>query len=365
MHLPSGACKLILAMDLSTTYLGLSLKHPIVPSASPLSRTLDSIKQLEDAGAPAIVMYSLFEEQIEQELHLFDHYRTHGTESYAESLSYFPDIKYYNVEPEQYVNLIRQAKESTGIPIIGSLNGTTTGGWAQYARAIEQAGADGLEINLYFIPTSLSMTGAKVEQRYVDILRDVKNTVRIPVAMKLSPFFSAPAEMARRLAEAGADALVLFNRFYQPDLDLESLEVVPHLVLSDSDELRLPLRWVAILFGRLKADLAITSGVHTAQDVLKGLMAGANVTMMTSALLKHGPQHLQHVVNDMTQWLEQHEYESVKQMIGSMSQKNVAMPEAFVRANYMKVLDSWTPAAMQARINSSMTFDDDQVISER
>jgi dihydroorotate dehydrogenase (fumarate) len=330
-------------MDLTTTYMGMALKNPIVPSASPLSESLDNIRRMEDAGAAAVVMYSLFEEQITLESQQLDHYLSYGTESFAEALSYFPDMETYKVGPDDYLNRIRRAKQAVGIPIIGSLNGVSTGGWIEYARQIEEAGADGLELNVYYIPTDLGMTGAEVEQLYLDILRDVKKTVSIPVAMKLSPYFSATANMAYRLAEAGADALVLFNRFYQPDFDLENLEVVPRLVLSNTHELLLPMRWVAILYGRVPVDLAITSGVHTLEEVLKGLMAGAKVTMMASELLQNGMHRISHILEGMVQWMEEYEYESVTQMLGSMSQQNVAESAAFERANYMKILGSWRP----------------------
>jgi dihydroorotate dehydrogenase (fumarate) len=330
-------------MDLTTTYMGMALKNPVVPSASPLSESLDNIRRMEDAGAAAVVMYSLFEEQITLESQQLDHYLNYGVESFAEALSYFPDMGTYKVGPDDYLNRIRRAKQAVGIPIIGSLNGVSTGGWIEYARQIEEAGADGLELNVYYIPTDLGMTGAEVEQLYLDILRDVKKTVSIPVAMKLSPYFSATANMAHRLAEAGTDALVLFNRFYQPDFDLENLEVVPRLVLSNAHELLLPMRWVAILYGRVPVDLAITSGVHTLEEVLKGVMAGAKVTMMASELLQNGMHRISQILEGMVQWMEEYEYESVTQMRGSMSQQNVAESAAFERANYMKVLGSWRP----------------------
>jgi dihydroorotate dehydrogenase (fumarate) len=330
-------------MDLTTTYLGLKLAHPVVPSASPLSRNLDSIRRLEDAGAPAIVMYSLFEEQIENESQVLHHFLEYGVESFAEAARYFPDWRYYNVGPDEYLELVRAAKAATSIPIIASLNGISSGGWIEYARKIEQAGADALELNIYYIPTDPHVTGWHVEERYLDVLHAVRQTVKIPIALKLGPFFSSLANMALHFANAGANALVLFNRFYQPDFDLDLLEVVPHLVLSDSDELRLPLRWVAILYDRVPIELAISTGVHTHMDVLKGLMAGARVTMMTSELLRHGVQRIGEIVRDMRNWMEEHEYESVAQMQGSMSQKSVANPAAFERANYMKVLDAWRP----------------------
>jgi dihydroorotate dehydrogenase (fumarate) len=323
--------------------MGMQLKNPIVPSASPLSESLDNICKLEEAGAAAIVMYSLFEEQLNQESQQLDHYLSYGTDSFAESLNYFPDMATYHVGPDEYLGLIQRAKMVTDIPIIGSLNGVSTGGWVKYARKIEQAGADALELNIYYIPTDIGMTSTEVEQMYLDVVQDVKSYVSIPVAVKLSPYFSATANMAYRLAEAGADALVLFNRFYQPDFDLEKLEVVPHLVLSNSHELRLPLRWVAILYGRTPADLAITSGVHTFEDVLKGMMAGAKVTMIASELLRHGFSRIGQILDDMAQWMEENEYESIAQMQGSMSQLKIAEPAAFERANYMKVLQSWQP----------------------
>ncbi|MBL8151906.1 MAG: dihydroorotate dehydrogenase-like protein [Blastocatellia bacterium] len=328
-------------MDTRTDYMGLELKHPVVPSASPLSRSLDSIKRLEDAEAPAVVMYSLFEEQITHESHQLDHFLSYGAESYNEATTYFPDLSNYNIGPDEYVNLIAKARQAVDIPIIGSLNGASVGGWIDYAKKIEQAGAHALELNVYHIPTNMHISSIQVEQIYLDILEAVKSNVSIPVAMKLSPFFSATANMARMLCEKRVDALVLFNRFYQPDFDLENLEVVPHLVLSDSNELRLPLRWVAILYGRIPADLAITSGVHTYEDVLKGMMAGAKVTMMASELLHHGLHRIKEIVADMVKWMEEREYESVRQMQGSMSQMNVAQPAAFERANYMKTLQSW------------------------
>lgn len=328
-------------MDLSTTYLGLKLKHPLVPSASPLSQGLDKIRQLEDAGAAAVVMYSLFEEQIEGESHLLDHYLSYGSHSFAEALNYFPEMDSYNVGPDSYLELIRNAKAAVDIPIIASLNGSSTGGWVEYARYMQEAGADALELNLYYIPTDPLISGAGVEQMYLDVIHAVKQEVSIPVAVKVGPYFSSFANMALRLAEAGAAGLVVFNRFYQPDFDLEQLTVTPHLVLSSAFEMRLPLRWVAILHGRVPVDFAITSGVHSYTDVLKGLMAGAKVTMMTSELLRHGVGRISQVVNEMTQWMEEHEYTSVMQMQGSMSQQNVAEPAAFERANYMKVLQSW------------------------
>jgi len=330
-------------MDLTTNYMGMTLKNPIVPSSSPLSHKIDSIKRLEDAGAAAVVMYSLFEEQINSESYYLDYYLGQGIDSFSESLSYFPAMAGYNIGPDDYVDLIRRAKQAVNIPIIGSLNGISSSGWIDYACLIEEAGADALELNVYYIPTSIDLRGSDVENIYVEILRDVKRVVRIPVAMKLSPFFSSTAHMANRLAQAGADALVMFNRFYQPDFDLESLQVVPNLVLSGSDELRLPLRWVAILYGQINADMAITSGIHTSRDVLKALMAGARVAMMASELLQNGVPRIGEILREMARWMEDHEYSSVEQMIGSMSQRHVTEPAAFERANYMKTLASYRP----------------------
>ncbi len=330
--------------DLSTTYLGLNLSSPLVPSASPLSKSLDNIKRLEDAGAAAIVMYSLFEEQIDQESHHLDFCLTQGTESYAEALTYFPEPKEFNLTPDQYLNHIRRAKESASIPIIGSLNGVSSGGWIKYARKIQDAGADALELNMYFVPTDLSMRGDLIEDMYSDLLIDIKREITIPVAVKLSPFFTSIPHVARRLARDGAQGLVLFNRFYQPDLDLETLEVVPRPTLSnphDPSALRLPLTWIGILYGRIEVDLALTSGVHSAEDALKGLMAGATVTMMASELLQNGIPRLAEIRADMIRWMEEHEYVSVAQMRGSMSQKSVAFPAAFERAQYMKAITSY------------------------
>jgi dihydroorotate dehydrogenase (fumarate) len=326
-------------MDLTTTYMGLRLKNPLVPSSSPLSKDLDTIKKLEDAGAAAIVMYSIFEEQIAFEAKELDHFLNYGTESFAEALTYFPQQQEYNLGPDEYLEHIRKAKSATKIPVIGSLNGVSTGGWIDYAKKIEQAGADALELNVYFIPTNLSQESRQIENLYRMVLKAVKANVRIPVAMKLSPYFSSMARMAKELDEDGADALVMFNRFYQPDLDLENLEVKPGVVLSDSKDLRLPLRWVAILYGKIKASMAGTSGVHTAQDAIKLIMAGADVTQMCAALLINGPNHLTKVLRDMQDWMETHEYDSIKMMKGSMSQKAVAEPSAFERANYVKALN--------------------------
>jgi dihydroorotate dehydrogenase (fumarate) len=328
-------------VDLSTTYLGLELKNPVVASASPISKKLDGIRSLEDAGAAGVVMYSLFEEQIVHESLALDHFLSRGTDTFAEAQSYFPDLQHYNLGPEEYLSLIHKAKQAVNIPIIGSLNGVSTGGWIDYAKKIEQAGADALELNVYYIPTDAGLTSLEMEQSYVDLVRDVHDQIHIPLAIKLSPFFTALPNLCSRLVNVGASGLVLFNRFMQPDLDIETLEVTPNLVLSNSQELRLPLRWIAILYGRIQADLALTTGVHTAQDVLKSMMAGASVSMMASALLMNGPQHITGVLKDIQSWMESFEYTSIQQMKGSMSQQAVAEPAAFERANYMKALSSF------------------------
>jgi dihydroorotate dehydrogenase (fumarate) len=328
-------------MDLSTSYLGLSLRTPLVASASPLSMNLASLQRLEDAGASAIVMHSLFEEQIHQEMHQLDHYLNYGVNSFAEALDYFPDLSHYNLGSDAYLQLISAAKASMRVPIIGSLNGVSHGGWTSHARKIQEAGADALELNIYYVAADVDVTGTAVEQMYLDVIRAVKESVTIPVAVKMNPYFGSMANMARQMATAGADALVLFNRFYQPDFDLERLEVVPHLVLSTSHELRLPLRWVAMLHGRVPVDFAITTGVHTHEDVLKGMMAGAKVTMMASELLRNGVERIGQIEAELVRWMTEREYASIRQMQGSMSQLHVADPAAFERANYMKVLQSW------------------------
>ena len=327
--------------DLSTTYLGLHLKNPLVASASPLSKKVGNARRLEDAGAAAVVMYSLFEEQITHESNELDHYLERGTNTYAESLSYFPDLGSYNLGPEPYLEHLHRIKQAVSIPVIGSLNGISSGGWIDYAHKIEQAGADALELNIYYLPTDPNLSGAELEDEYVSLVRDVRATIKIPIALKLSPFFTSLPHIARRFVAAGVNGLVLFNRFYQPDFDLEELEVVPNLELSTSYEMRLPLRWIAILYGRMEADFALTSGVHTAQDVLKAIMAGASVAMMTSALLEYGIGRLMHILTDLHEWMEEHEYESISYMKGSMSQRAVADPAAFERANYMKALSSF------------------------
>jgi dihydroorotate dehydrogenase (fumarate) len=328
-------------MDLKTTYMGLDLKHPLVASAGPISKSLDGIKRLEDAGASAVVLFSLFEEQIRQENEAFDYLMEAGTESFGESLSYFPAVEDYKMGPDAYLDLIRQATEAADIPIIGSLNGVTDAGWAEYAKDIADAGAQALELNVYYIPADVGIAARDVEQRYIDIVKHVKGAVSIPVSVKLSPFFSSIGEMANRFVEAGANGLVLFNRFYQPDFDLEELEVVPNLELSSASEIRLPLMWIAILHGRVEASLAATRGVETAQEVVKYVMAGADVVMTTSALLRNGVGHMKTLVDGLNAWMEKRGYDSVEQMKGSMSQLKVADPSAFERANYIKMLGSF------------------------
>ena len=326
-------------MDLTTKYLGLTLKNPLVVSASPLSEHLGNIKKMEQAGAAAVVMHSLFEEQIEQDSEALD--RSLSTGGSAEAASYFPNVDSYRIGPETYLENLAKAKASVKIPIIASLNGASSGGWTEYAKKMQQAGADAIELNIYTIPTDPRVNAAEIEQRYCDLVKDVKASVQIPVAVKLCPYFSAMVNMAMQLEQAGADGLVLFNRFYQPDFDLEALEVVPSLQLSTSYELLLRLHWVAILHGRVRPDLAITGGVHTSYDVLKAMMAGAQVTMMASAILKRGIDYIATVLGELQTWMEEHEYESIKQMQGSMSQKSVADPKSFLRGNYLKVLSSY------------------------
>ena len=328
-------------LDLTTTYLGLPLKNPLVASASPLSKKVDMVRRLEDAGVAAIVMYSLFEEQIRHESHELHHFLERGTHSYAESLNYFPDLGDYQLEPERYLEHLRRVKQAVSIPVIGSLNGVSPGGWVEYAREIEQVGADALELNIYAVPTDVNVSAADLEGIYLELVREVRASVSLPIALKLSPFFTSLPNIARRFVAAGANGLVLFNRFYQPDFDLEELEVVSNLELSSSHELRLPLRWIAILYGQIDADLALTSGVHTAQDVLKAMMAGAKVAMMASTLLHNGTGRIMHILNDLEEWMEAHEYGSITQMRGSMSQRAVGDAAAFERANYMKALNSF------------------------
>jgi dihydroorotate dehydrogenase (fumarate) len=328
-------------IDITTKYLGLKLKSPIIASASPLCESIDNLRRMEDAGIAAVVLPSLFEEQLQLESQALDSDLSRGDESFAESLNYFPDLQNYNLGPEGYLNLIRRAKRSLSIPVIASLNGVSEGGWVRYAGLMQQAGADAIELNLYGLVTDPAISSSQVEQGYCELVSQVKASVTIPVAVKLSQFFTAIPYMSQRLDEAGADALVLFNRFYQPEFDLESLEVVPSLNLSNSQELLLRLHWVALLCGRVRCSLAITGGVHTAEDVLKSIMAGANVAMMTSALLRHGIEHAELVLGQVKSWMEEHEYESIRQMRGSMSYQSTSRPDVFERVNYMKVLSSY------------------------
>ncbi|MHB8907233.1 MAG: dihydroorotate dehydrogenase-like protein [Melioribacteraceae bacterium] len=328
-------------MDLSTTYMGLKLKNPLVPSASPLSQSVDTVKAMEDAGAAAVVVYSLFEEQITHESGELDHYLTYHNNSNAEATSYFPEQDKFHLTPAKYLDHIANLKKAVDIPVIGSLNGVSSGGWVKYAKNIEQAGADAIELNIYYIPTNPLTSGSEIETMYVDVLKEVKKNVKIPVAIKLSPFFSSMSNMAQKLDHAGADALVLFNRFYQPDFDLDKLEVTPNLVLSTNWEMRLPLRWIAILHGNIKANLALTSGVHNHTDVIKSMMAGADVAMICSELLTNGVGRIADILSKMKNWMEEKEYASVSLMKGSMSQKSIAEPAAFERANYMKMLQSY------------------------
>ncbi len=328
-------------MDLSTNYMGLKLKNPLVPSASPLSKSVDMVKRLEESGASAVVVYSLFEEQITHEAGELDHYMSYGSESFAEALNYFPEAKEFNLGPDEYLRHLNNLKSAVDIPVIGSLNGVSAGGWLKYAKLIEEAGADALELNVYYIPANIEKDGTVIEEIYVRDLIKIKKNLKIPVAMKLSPYFSSMPNMAKKLDDAGADALVLFNRFYQPDIDLADLEVVPNLELSSSFEMRLPLRWIAILYGRIKANLAASTGIHTHEDVIKMLMAGADITCLCSELLGNGINRISEILKDLEKWMEEREYESVEQMKGSMSQKSVADPAAFERANYMKALNNY------------------------
>jgi dihydroorotate dehydrogenase (fumarate) len=329
-------------MDLSTTYLGMKLRSPLVPSAAqPLTENVDNIKRMEDAGAAAIVMHSLFEEQLSRDRRLLHENLTQGTESFAEAQTFFPEPAQFLVGPELYLQHIQHAKQATKIPIIASLNGSTLGGWVRYAKEIQQAGADAVELNVYWIPADPDLTSTQVEDTYLEILRAVKEQVSIPVAMKLSPFFTSFANMARRLDLAGADGLTLFNRFYQPDIDLELLEVTPNILLSTPMAMRLPLRWIAILHDRVGASLAATSGIHRATDAIKMLMAGADVTMLCSSLLRNGIKHITTIEREVVQWLEEHEYDSVEQLKGSLSQKNCPNPGEFERAQYISAISTY------------------------
>jgi len=330
-------------MDISTTYMGMNLRSPLVASASPLSESVDNIRRMEDAGVGAVVLFSLFEEQIRHEREMLHHYMTEGTDSFAEALTHFPEPETYHAGPDQYLELIRKAKAAVKIPIIASLNGVSIGGWIRFARKMQAAGADALELNIYYIPTDMTLSGYQVEQTYIEILQAVKKAVDIPVAVKLSPYFSNMANMALQLENAGANALVLFNRFYQPDIDVETLDVRPNVILSTPQAMRLPLTWIAILYKRILIDMAATSGIHSGKDAIKMILAGANVTMMASALLKNGIDHVRVVEQQLRGWMEQHEYESVKQMRGSVSQMHAEDPSAFERAQYMRALTTYRP----------------------
>lgn len=327
-------------VDLSTTYMGMSLRTPLVASASPLSHDVDGVRRLEDAGAAAVVLYSLFEEQLRREQFELDFHLNQGTESFAESLTYFPEIDEFEVGAETYLKHIRDAKAAVEIPVIASLNGSSLGGWTLFAKQIEEAGADALELNLYNIAADMDRPGTDVEEEYIQVVTAVREHIGIPLSVKLSPFFSNTAHFVKQLEYAGADAVVLFNRFYQPDINLEDLEVVPNVLLSTPQALRLPLRWIGILFGRVEMDFAATSGVHTAEDAIKLLMVGANVTMMASALIRNGVGHIETVEQGMLAWLSENEYESVNQLRGSMSQINNSEPGRFERVQYMRAVTS-------------------------
>ena len=328
-------------IDLSTNYLGLKLKNPLVASASPLSKKVEQVKRMEEAGIAAVVMYSLFEEQIIHESLELDYYLARGTKSFSEALTYLPDIGTYSLLPDRYVANVEKLKKSVSIPVIGSLNGVSKGGWTRYARLIQDAGADALELNLYYIPTDPAIPAQELEDMQVALVADVKSSIKIPLAVKLSPFYTSFHHFAKRLVTAGADGLVLFNRFYQPDFDIEEMNISHSLDLSSPSELRLPLRWIAMLYGHLNVDFALTSGIHSARDVLKAMMSGARVSMMASKLLYGGVDSVSNILAELQNWMEEHEYTSIKQMQGSMSQKSVAEPAAFERANYMKVLSSF------------------------
>ncbi len=328
-------------MDLTTKYLGLTLKNPFVISASPLSKEIDNFKKMEEAGAAAIVMYSLFEEQLVLEQRELHYHTTQHADASAEAMSFYPEPSEYKLGPEEYLEHIAKAKKEVNIPIIASLNGKTVGGWTSYAKRMQEAGADAIELNIYNIPTDMNKTSLDIETTYIEILKAVKSAVTIPVALKLSPFFSNMASIARQLDDAGANALVLFNRFYQPDINLNELEVMPQVDLSTSADMRIPMRWIAILKDKVKADLAATSGIHSGEDAIKMLMVGANATMVCSALLKHGIFYLRTMVEQMENWLEAKDYESVMQMQGSMSQSKIGNPADFERAQYMRALNNY------------------------
>ncbi len=327
--------------DLKTSFMGLPLRNPLVASASPLSKRIETVKKLEDAGVSAVVLYSLFEEQINHESKALDYFLSRGTDSFQEASTFYPDFEHYNIGPEKYLEHISALKRTVNIPIIASLNGVSSGGWVEYAKRMQDAGADALELNFYYIPTRIDLSAADLEKNYIDLVKAVRSSISIPMTAKLSASFTALPNFASELTKAGADGLTLFNRFIQPDFNLEKLEPTPHLVLSTSAELRLPLRWVAILYSRVAADLALTSGVHTGVDMVKAVLAGASVTMVASELIEHGVHRAGSMLAEFTDWMVDHEYESVNQMCGAMSQKAVAEPEAFERGNYMKALQTY------------------------
>jgi dihydroorotate dehydrogenase (fumarate) len=350
---------LTLLPDLSTAYLGMQLPNPFVPSASPLSRNLDTIRRMEDAGAAAVVLHSLFEEQIRFESQVLDRYMTVSAESFWEALSYYPEPEAFALPPDQYLEHVQRAKAAVSIPIIGSLNGVSAGGWIKYARMIQEAGADALELNVYFVPSDPRVVGAQIDQATIDLVREVRQNVQIPLAVKLSPFYSNVASIAQRLVEVGANGLVLFNRFNQPDIDLDTLEVVPRPMISrsgDGEALRLPLRWIAILRDQLPVDLAATGGVHSAHDALKLLMVGADITMMASELLLHGVDRLRDIRRDLEAWLVEREYDSVKQLQGSMSHRKVSDPSAFERAHYLRTVGTFSLASTMALDETASTY---------
>ena len=324
--------------ELKTRYLGLEMKNPLVASASTLSKKLTNIKKMEDAGIASVVLYSLFEEEITHESLALDYFLSRGTESFAEALTYFPDFDNYNIGPEKYLGLISKANESVQIPIIASLNGISSGGWIEYAKLIEQAGADALELNLYYVSTDLDVAGVELEKAYVELVRNIRGEIKIPIAVKLSPFFTSFSSIAAELVGVGANGLVLFNRFYQPDINIENMRVEPTLELSTSSDLLLPLRWTAILYKKVNADLALTSGVHSGEDIVKSLLAGASVVMSASELVKNGIDRAMSLLQELSNWMDIHEYESVDSLRGILSQQSVAQPAAFERANYMKAL---------------------------
>lgn len=331
-----------MSIDLTTKYLGLSLRNPLVVAASPLCNDADSLARLEEAGAAAAVLHSLFEEQIEHEERQLNNLYEHQTESFAESLTHFPELGSYHNSTSDYLALIEAAKKKVQMPIIGSLNGATTGGWTRYAKLMQDAGVDAIELNIYFVPTDPSAAAESVEARYAELTQAVKESISIPLSVKIGPFFTSMPGLVTRLAKAGADGLVLFNRYLEPDIDLESLQVAPNLVLSSRHELRLALRWIAIVRDYTTISLAATGGVHFADDVIKALLAGADVVQMATALLRYGPPYLGKLKEEIERWLEEHEYTSVQQMKGSLSRGNSPDPSAFERANYMKALTSFT-----------------------